>query len=78
MGDCGKRFSLSSNLAQHQRSHTREKPHLCVWCGDRFGCSSYLLKHQRSHAEEEQELHPQLRLPKTPTHPQWRVTLQVS
>ncbi|NWU73640.1 ZN436 protein, partial [Pterocles burchelli] len=32
-GHCGKRFSISSNLFWHHRSHTGERPYVCTVCG---------------------------------------------
>ncbi|NXX62867.1 ZN629 protein, partial [Scopus umbretta] len=42
-------FVQSSELIQHQRSHSGEKPFACAECGKRFGHGATLAKHRRLH-----------------------------
>ncbi|XP_049641437.1 histone-lysine N-methyltransferase PRDM9-like [Suncus etruscus] len=48
----GQGFSDGSNLMTHQRTHTREKPHVCRECGRGFSLRSNLIRHQRTHTGE--------------------------
>ncbi|NXF00316.1 ZN235 protein, partial [Menura novaehollandiae] len=50
--DCGKRFSISSCLVDHQKMHSKGWPYECPECGKRFRTSSNLLLHQQIHTGE--------------------------
>ena len=51
---CGKRFSQSQHLTNHERTHTGERPFACEHkgCGKRFSQSQHLTAHERSHTGE--------------------------
>ncbi|XP_012668088.1 zinc finger protein 677 [Otolemur garnettii] len=49
---CGKAFSKSSNLTNHQRIHSGQRPYRCNECGKAFNQCSNLTRHQRVHTGE--------------------------
>ncbi|XP_008054142.2 zinc finger protein 677 isoform X1 [Carlito syrichta] len=51
-GDCGKAFSKSSNLTNHQRIHSGQRPYKCNQCGKAFNQCSNLTRHQKVHTGE--------------------------
>ncbi|XP_004419642.1 PREDICTED: zinc finger protein 445 [Ceratotherium simum simum] len=46
---CGKIFNKSSQLINHERFHTRERPFKCRECGKTFRWSSNLARHMKKH-----------------------------
>lgn len=50
--DCGKILKYPSKIAEHRRSHTKEKPHSCTECGASFSQKGALKCHLRLHTGE--------------------------
>lgn len=49
---CGKTFTTSESLEDHQRCHLGEKPYECAQCGQCFFQAGQLQQHERKHKSE--------------------------
>lgn len=49
---CGKTFTTSESLEDHQRCHLGEKPYECAQCGQCFFQAGQLQQHERKHTSE--------------------------
>ncbi|NXY56869.1 ZN595 protein, partial [Callaeas wilsoni] len=47
--ECGRSFSRSFNLREHQNIHTGVRPYGCGECGKSFSWSSSLISHSKIH-----------------------------
>ncbi len=50
--ECGKSFTTTRYLKQHQRIHTGEKSYKCSYCDKSFNRAEHLNVHERVHTGE--------------------------
>lgn len=72
--DCQKSFSEQTTLAQHMRTHTNERPHVCQedGCGKAFTLASALTIHTRMFTLYQRRL-----ADDHSRHPHWRQAVQM-
>ncbi len=48
--DCGKDFNTITQFENHRRTHTGEKPYICVVCKEAFALKGTLKRHETTHS----------------------------